>query len=93
MAEYRLINALPQSLPGSTEFHYGYKCEVRQDGIWVELDELTAENFVIAQRISGPVQKASKPAPKQEPVVEEKPQEVVEVIEPVSVKRGPKKAQ
>lgn len=84
MAEYRLINALPQSLPGNTEFHYGYKCEVRQDGVWVELDEITAETFLVGGRISGPVQKASKPDPKPEPVAEE----IVESIE--KPKRGPK---
>lgn len=88
MAEYRLIDALPQSLPGNIEFHYGHKCEVRQDGIWVELDEVTAENFVVAKRIVGPVIKDSKISTKQEKVVEDVIQESEEIVE--KPKRGPK---
>ena len=92
MAEYKLKHALPQSAPGNTEFHYGYKCEVRQDGIYVELDEISAENFVNSGRVDGPVKKSAplKETPKQAPVVEEKPSEVEVVEEKPQIKRGPK---
>lgn len=82
--EYKLINALPQSLPGNTEDHYGYKCEVRQDGIYIVLDDISAANFAAAGRIS-PMPKEVKVAPEPEKVPEvietEKPQTMKDVVE------------
>jgi hypothetical protein len=79
MAEYKLIAALPQSAPGNTEDHYGYKCEVRSDGIYVKLDDVTAENFLNAGRIKGPIERKVKVVG---PVVEPEAAPVVEPVEP-----------
>lgn len=88
MAEYKLIAVLPQSAPGSGEYHYGHKCEVRSDGIYAELDDVTAENFLVAKRIEGPVKYTIKQAKVEvESVAEDKPQTMTEVIENGSGKR------
>lgn len=91
MTEYKLVNAIPQSLPGNFEDHYGYKCEVRKDGIYIKLDDISAANFAAAGRISGVV----KFEPPKEVVVddepfepEEKPLSMKDVIENGSGKRG-----
>ena len=87
MQEYKLINALPNSLPGNFEDHYGYKCEVRKDGIYIQLDDLTATNWAAAGRITRAVTFAVVPEPvivDDEPVEEvadEKPQTMTDVIE------------
>ena len=87
MTEYKLNNAIAQSLPGNFEDHYGYKCEVRPDGIYIDLqDEDTIKNFKVGGRISAPVaEKVKEPEVVVEPapVVEEddKPQSMTDVIE------------
>lgn len=85
MTEYKLNNAIAQSLPGNFEDHYGYKCEVRSDGIYIKLDDLTAANFSAAGRISGVVKfdKPKEVVVEPAPVVEEddKPQSMTDVIE------------
>ena len=87
MPVFKLINALPQSIPGSIEQHYGFNCEVRPDGIYIDLqDEDTIKNFKVGGRISAPVaEKVKEPEVVVEPapVVEEddKPQSMTDVIE------------
>lgn len=85
MTEYKLNNAIAQSLPGNFEDHYGYKCQVRSDGIYITLDDVTAANFAAAGRISGVV-KFDKPKEvvivDDEPFApEEKPQSMKDVVE------------
>lgn len=92
MATYKLLNALPNSLPGSEEFHYGFKCQVKQDGIYIELDDLTAQNFHNAGRIAA-IPKFKEEVKQPEKVAsnfdEIKPQSMTDVIENgVQPKRG-----
>lgn len=97
MTEYKLVTAFPQVLPGNKEMHYGMLCDVRRDGVYVELDEITAANWYNGGRIHGPLRYAPPEvvveAPKAvevpfEPVaVEEKPRTMAEVIENGSGKR------
>ena len=76
MTEYKLNNAIAQSLPGNFEDHYGYKCEVRPDGIYIDLqDEDTIKNFKVGGRISAPVAEKVK-----EPEVVVEPAPVVETV-------------
>ena len=77
MAQYRLILALPQSLPGNTEMHYGRLCEIRNDGVWAELNEIEATAFLRGRKIHGPI------------IPDEVKEEVKEEKEP-KTKRGPK---
>lgn len=101
MADYKLQNALPFSQVGCKETHFGRLCEIRADGIWVELDAIDAKNWIAANRVHGPLRedepkKVEKvvEAPKelevvevvQEPVAEEKPT-MTDVIENGSGKR------
>lgn len=91
MQEYKLVGALPNSAPGSTEDHYGYKCEVRQDGIYIKLDDITAKNWAAGGRITKsvsfevtpePVIVEDEPTPPIAEVQEaEKPQSMTDVIE------------
>lgn len=73
MPIFKLLQALPQSAPGNKEYHYGYLCEVREDGVYIDLaDEATISNFVLGRRIT---KHAESPSPAAttavEPVVEE----------------------
>ena len=103
MPVFKLINALPQSVPGSIEQHYGFNCEVRPDGIYIDLqDDATIANFKAGGRISAaPVaEKVKEPEVvvivDDEPVApeeDEKPQSMTDVIENGIRKPGrPKKA-
>jgi len=55
MAEYKLILALPQSAPGQEELHYGRLCKIKNDGVYAELTEIEAKNFLRGKLINGPV--------------------------------------
>lgn len=94
MAEYFLYGALPQSAPGNTEYHFGHKATVKPDGVWIELDEISAKNFMAGGRIKGPIipdgaktekkveaAKAPEVVIEVAPVVEDKPQTMTEVVE------------
>jgi len=88
MQEYKLVGALPNSVPGSFEDHYGYKCEVRADGIYLKLDDVTAKNWAAAGRITKSVTFEVVPEPvvivddePTPPVEVEKPQSMTDVIE------------
>ena len=78
MSEYKLINALPQSAPGNIEQHFGHSCKIKSDGVYIELDELSAANFLVGGHISGPVIKD---------VIEDKPQSLNDVVANGSGKR------
>ena len=78
MAQYKLLLALPQSAPGSTEFHYGHLCTIKNDGVYIELPEIDAKNFLRGRLIQGPVIL--------DEVVESAAKEVIES----KAKRGPK---
>ena len=88
MAVYRLVNALPQSVSGSEEFHYGYLCKVENNGVWIDLNEQNAKNFLLGGRIYGPI----VPDEIEKEEVKVKEVEKAEVKEEVkeSKKRGPK---
>lgn len=83
MPIFKLLQALPQSAPGNKEYHYGYLCEVREDGVYIDLaDEATISNFVLGRRIT---KHAESPSPAAttavEPVVaEDKPLTATEVM-------------
>ena len=88
MQEYKLVGALPNSAPGNTEDHYGIKCEVRQDGIYIKLDDVTAKNWAAAGRITKSVTFEVTPEPivivddePTPPVEDEKPQSMTDVVE------------
>lgn len=81
MPIFKLLEALPQSAPGNFEYHYGHRCEVRNDGVYIDLtDEATIANFLAGRRITKHAESPS-PEPVKEEVVEDKPLTATEVIE------------
>lgn len=84
MAEYKLAKALPGVHPGNTETHYGRVCQVRADGIYVDLDHETARVWVGVGRVHGPLRYERPEAPKIEtPKSEEAPNIEVPKVEEV----------
>ena len=102
MPIFKMPHCLPQSAPGNIEYHFGYKCDVRADGIYIDLtDEATIANFKAVGRIGNPVVevKVAEPEVVVEQVVKvaegDENQTMTDVIENGSGKRvgRPKKAE
>lgn len=87
MAEYKLCNALAGVYVGQKEVHYGYTCEVREDGIWVSLDSVTAKNWIAARRVHGPLREDPKPVEAKK--AEKAPEPAVEVPKEPEVVEAP----
>ena len=79
MPIFKLLQALPQSAPGNTEYHYGHRCEVRNDGVYIDLrDDATIANFIAGRRIT---KHSESPSPAKVEVDINKPLTATEVME------------
>lgn len=83
---YRLHNITSFEPVGSTVYHYGYKCEVKEDGeVWAEIPKELYELELSAGRIRNESKKAPEPiveVPKQPELIEE----TIEQLQVPSVK-------
>jgi len=87
----KLINALPQSAPGNQETHYGHMCQIKNDGIYCEMEDGLANLFETVGRVKI-VESAQAPeavtAPDVIPADVEPQVEVVDTIVDVAVELG-----
>lgn len=76
MAEYKLITALATDLPGNTMTCYGKLCNIKDDGVYIELTSAEAKVYLKAGRIAPLANIVDDPTPEPvkepEPAVEEK---------------------